>query len=408
MSFGYHIICFLISVLLSTNAFSQDFDLNKKSFQRIHIFMDVATTPSLLQMVEYIKTPKEDLKIISWRRFQGYDKSIDFDKENTIEIIFSNRETGIHLNGNYVASKVHEIYKRFPNALYTIHANDKHFYVHGVQLLSFIPKKQIEMIHLYEDGNATKFRYYRDEKEFEIPSVEDLKQQIIAEEKKSYYPYDLVLSHLYPVTYHVFFLNKMREQNSHERYLKAVSKGILINVDYAEIGKNLSDTDRKKLFRLAGFDYDQLNTLFSKKKNIVITLPYLKKDSETFQSMTRVIGFLMIDGFNIINPDDYTFFYKPHPSLSNYEGNKTLSTLFPEMVFLPRRLPYELLILGNLNVNYVVGTLSSLFFTLKPNQILKWFFEKNYYPPLLYSKIITDEQEIDLKKVMDFLNKNGI
>lgn len=398
MLFAYRLVYFLISGLLSITVIAKEVDLTNKSFERIHVFMDVATTPSLLQMVEYLNTPKQDLKIISWRRFQGYDKGINFNNDNTIEILYNNHESGIRLSGNYVAEKVNEIYKRFPKALYSIHANDKHFYVHGAQLLSFIPKKQIEMIHLYEDGNATKYRYYRDSKDFEIPTIQNLKQQITAEKKEDYFPYDLVLSHLYPVTYHIFFLNKMKDQKTHNRYLKAISKGILINVDYDDIKKNLTDTDRTKLFQLAGFDYNQLKRLFSKKKNVVIVLPSLRKDSKIFQRITQVIGFLMIDGLNVINPKDYTFFYKPHPSLSNPENNNILSTLFPEMVFLPRRLPYELLILGNLNIDYVIGTLSSLFFTLKPNQVLKWFFEKSYYPSLIYSKIITDEQEIDLKR----------
>lgn len=359
-----------------------------EKYSAVHIFSDIATTPSLLQMTAYLKAPSEDLKVVLWRRFQGYDKGL---KENTIEVICPDSEYGMYLCGQALKKKIAQIYKSLPNAEYIIHGNDKHFYVIGGSLLSVIPKKQIRMIHLYEDGNATKWRTRRNNNGNMVP-IKKLKNVISHDEAPPYFPYDLVLGRLYPTTMHYFFADRMRQDAHYAPYIKTLSTSVLENVDYAQIAQTLSEQDKHRLFKMAGFNYRQLKELFQKKKNIVITLPILGRNSDDFFAITRAIGFLMIDGYGVINPKEYTFFYKPHPALFNYEYNPVLKKLFPETVFLPRRLPYELLILGGFKIDYVFGTHSSLYYTLSPNQILKWF-PASYYTSSFKTLDLADESK---------------
>ncbi len=361
----------------------------QNTYQTVHIFADVATTPSLLQMVAYLKAPPEDLKIILWRRFQGYDKGL---KENTIEVTCPNSEHGIHICGKILKEKIKKIYKSLPKAEYVIHGNNKHFYTFGASLLSFIPQKQIRMIHLYEDGNATKWRNRKGKNGLPRYSVNYLKQIIKNQNAPMFFPFDVILGRLYPLTVHCFFAERMQKDDQYAPYMKALSTSFLENVDYVQLSKELSEWEKERLFQMAGFDYKTLKKLFQKKKNVIIVLPIMHRNSDNFLAYTRAIGFLMSDGYKKINPKEYTFFYKPHPAINNYEDNPILKKRFPGLVFLPKRLPYELLILGGFKIDFVFGVQSSLFYTLSPEQVLYWF-PAHYYTSTLKALGLADENK---------------
>ena len=53
---------------------------------KIHIYIDWATTPALLQMTDFVKQPQRDKKFIFWRRFPNLTERVNLAELNAVQI----------------------------------------------------------------------------------------------------------------------------------------------------------------------------------------------------------------------------------------------------------------------------------------------------------------------------------
>lgn len=63
----------------------------------------------------------------------------------------------------------------------------------------------------------------------------------------------------------------------------------------------------------------------------------------------------------LMDGQKYTWFYKPHPVLTQKDITKKMAVNFPDIHATPAQPPFEILIVASLKPTYTVGFSSSLF-----------------------------------------------
>ena len=76
------------------------------------------------------------------------------------------------------------------------------------------------------------------------------------------------------------------------------------------------------------------------------------------------------DDFSGIHGSDYTWFYKPHPSLNAGGTIAEFKKAFPDMIEISAQIPFELFALAGLRPTYVTGFSSSAFYPWNKDEIL--------------------------------------
>ncbi len=355
--------------------------------KRVHIFMDCATGPILLQSTRIMQLPKTEPKLVAWGTFT---KPLHFNAKKYSIKFLSKNET--NLTPYEIEKNVYKIIiklvKEVPDIQLVIHTNIFHSRTF-LQNLHNIPKKNIKMIHLYEDGvgNVAASRQ------------EALRQLTLdrANPPKDRWnlswPYFLHLN--YPVTYHLAFWEDI--QNDFPE-MAALLKGATISeINFNKIKQMLSSNDKKNLAALYNID----KSIF---KNVFINTPHEKTKKSVLLLGSRPIGLSAKELSkelsvyeDAIQKGDYIYIFKPHPNAGGLKISRALQKKFKDLIVLNNQIPTEIFFLLDIGPDYIAGFSSSVFLSLPEYPFLFYIQRKEdvYLPFLLKKGIIHPDQVIN-------------
>lgn len=335
----------------------------------IHIYLDKATLPSVLQMIDIVTQPANEPKFIAWNRLKNVKKTarlsslsataLDWDKPYTPQLL-----TFINKN---------------PQTQVVIHYNKLHDDLFR-EIIEQIPLSRIKMVHSYED--ATGYFWYE----------EDSKTQI----KKGI---------RYPVTYHFLNASYLKKKKCDNTPRCIELREIFKNKPVQEINlkksiKNLSESQKKQIYNLANVDIRPLKKEFSQHPNILFVSGFNWKNNQFDFNQLFLLRQLCPSSQNIKNKKPYHLFYKSHPDQSAMAYlNASAKKICPQLIEIPAHIPFEILIIADLVPDKIAGYNSSLFFNVNPEDILFYIErnEKDYYLPFLkLFKKLPDEKIISL------------
>ncbi len=368
----------------------------------VHIYMDIASTPSFLQMVDFIKVPRQDKKYIAWRRFPNRGKFFDLNSFNTQEIKMPVYESACQETYSALDEALPEIVEQNPEVQFIIHGNLRHPYYTVMPALKHIPPSRIKEIHLYEDGIGNLYEVWRAYATSEYNWSEACVQHIKDFQNKKIDSLQLqdmfCLYKLYPTIYHVSLIDMLKKENDFKKFFENLSERI-VEIDFRKIAKELSPSEKELLYAMVGFNEKQYKETTNGKKTLYYTLGWLQERSDNL---------LLVEIFNELknnelkrlsdNPDTVLFF-KAHPATAAKSMKDELLKDNKDAIIFPRDIPFEILIIADLTPDYILGFSSTLFFFVEPEKIL-YYLTKNGDKNLQALKklnIISEEKILDIQ-----------
>lgn len=370
--------------------------------QPIHLYMDIATIPSFLQMIEFVKAPQQDKKYIAWRRFPDREQFFDLNAFNAHEIKMPVYESAYKEAYETLDKAVSEIVQENPHARFIIHANLRHPHNTLEPALKHLAPSQIKEIHLYEDGLgniAEAWRKYATSqynwtdtcvqhiKDFQNAKIDTLRPHNV-----------FCLNRLYPTIYHISFVDYLKKESDFEDFFKYINETHIVPIDFHNISKELSPQQKKFLYAMVGFNDTQYKQVIKGKHTLFYTLGWLQEQSDNI---------LLVDIFNklknnelksLMNPSSGVLFFKAHPATAAKPMTDELMEDNKDAYVFPRNIPLEILIIAGLEPDYLLGFSSTIFFAFQPKTILYYLtIEDDKNLPLLKKlNILSDEKVIDI------------
>ena len=353
MRFLTNFVAFLLIVLSNFVCWA-----GENTQKTAHIYVDLASIPALLQMVDAVKQPADDPKLFIWKRFHTLPPDDLTLKElnGTMPDAKSLGEQNYDLFIDFVDEHVTDFYQKYPDYMFVIHLNLFHSKNRSGHIFDIIPEKQIQSVHLYEDAIGRSYWDGGTERTF------------LAFNETSAPKY-------------LHFGGFVSKQLS-------LTENQLILEDFQEIEKTLSVKQKSQIAKFVGFDSSQLSQIYLKRPTAV----FLDDPSLTVEKAEMFLEKLMKDK----RLKTYTWLYKNHPRVSEKtEVFELLNKLFPTVLPLPNAMPLESLILCGYRPTYIAGYGSSVFFSFKAEQILGYIkrnYLETYLHPLLELGILTPEK----------------
>lgn len=370
----------------------------------VHVYLDNATTPTFLQMVDMVANSDFDEKIVLWNRHQD-DVPADLVQKYNIHFIYPTLREKItfywerfqkyvdNLVSAYPVKRGIAYYeanlpvtlsrrikeymalytKRNPEAKFVFHVN----YDHAWRLLSYmlfeLPENKIEKVYFYEDGTAWFAQYYLNKRIY--PKLMKLVD---------------IVSAKYPVFFKVTYSDVEKNGVSLKDFLQQNYKMTVLPIDYKMFASTLSFDQKRELLRFFNVEYGALESLF--------------KDQKTLLLLTPPFFFIQGAEFDIFDAvgDNITFdsvVFKPHPTKEDTKAAlRPILKKHPQMKIMPKQLPFEALVLLDMIPQYVMGITSSCFFSVPPDNIYKYIVNSpdSYKDTLLTLGILTPEKVVEL------------
>ena len=336
----------------------------------VHIYHDKASTPALLQMVNYIEQPENDLKIVAWNRYHKHIQG----KENFKNTLFTT-------DWDEIFKTLTEYKKKYNRLKIIVHFNIYHDYFYKKIYEYF--KENLEIAHIYEDASMF---IWRDSSKDNLLHKED-------GIKKNLYMWgdpNVLCSGDDPL-----------DRCPAIDWIKSEIRTIPIN--FHELQKKLSASDKKAIFKLAGFDFEKYKNLLSKKPNgiyvlgVAVNLPLEGAQLAALKDVCQMTP-------------DFQWYYKPHPNRFYIPTEQVLNHYCPNIKPLDAHIPFELLIIGGLKPTKVAGMSSSLFANLEAKDILAYIQRgKNdeYLPSLKKVGLLSKNRTYSEEKTLKKLNEMG-
>ena len=314
----------------------------------IHIYVESATFPTELQLIDIIQRSKDTPKIISLHKTR-FPNLKGLENYNATVLDFGFRE----LYDWYSKKKVRKLVKELKSLKdndFVIHANiywpDSLF-----ELLKEIPREKIKHIYLYEDGLGNHVAGTAAIPIFkEKNAVDKVKKKIIAGEflPKRYAYY---LHKVYPVTYRISYWDEFKKRRFAENTLEIMNDAVIEDVNISKIADTLTTNQKEELFNIFGFDLNSYKEMIENK---------------------NVHFFVIGHGYEYQNEDLFDW-YRSHKNVNDIlfiKGNDDIlnNKLIPAYIF-PNQLPFEMLIIGGFMPKTVSGVFSSLFYSLPKENI---------------------------------------
>ena len=381
------ILLILISLIILLTSSMIVFKQNQSDNNKVHVFIDCATGPILLQAVHLIQLPKNEKKLVAWHPFPSHP-SFDSKKYNVefIEWTQTNEWYGYSMLRE-LEKRIAEILKKNPKTKLVIHTDLVHTREFFFRLFT-IPKKNIEMLHLYEDGigNTAATNKHRLE-QFSLdrnnpptnPSTLD-------------YPYFYHLK--YPVTYHLAFIDEIK--SNFPKMVNVLKDANLEEIDLHQLKTKLSKQDQQALIDLYNIDIKLYERLFKtipsqlNKPSLALLISRPMGTQEEFDKELEVYK-------DIMEKDDYFYIFKPHPHMNSYKYVTQLQNTFDTYGIIENHYPIELFYLIDMEPDWIAGFSSSVFYSL-PKKSFPFYIERvndSYLPFLLKKGIIKKEQVIN-------------
>lgn len=330
----------------------------------VHIYTDIASIPSFLQMVDFIKVPRQDKKYIAWRRFPDRAKLFDLGDFNAEEINLPADENTHKKIRAIIESALSEIVKQNPKAQFIIHGNLRHPFDTLGPALKHIPPKQIKEIHLYEDGlgnlNDIWRRYAISEYNWTNACVQRIKAFQKGKTNSLRFQNVFCLYKLYPTIYHISLIDMLKKENDFKKFFENLSERI-VEIDFRKIAKELSPSEKELLYTMVDFNKKQYQELTKGKRTIYYMLAWIR----------HLNNLLFVDIFNelkknklknLLDNPDTVLFFKAHPSSSAKDVTDELLKNNKNAVIFPKNIPFEILIIADLTPDYILGFSSTVFF----------------------------------------------
>ena len=358
----------IFRTLLSVGGFLAFFALSSYLFFRIvytppiaHIYIDLASVPSLLQMTDALQQPSEEPKLFIWKRFPAL-KADDRILQSMNAIMVDSKflgEKNYEKFNTLVDTNLMEFYAKNFNHHFVIHLNAYHALNKSGHFSNIIPTEKIKEIHLYDDAIGR--------------SLWD---------KKTYISYATLSGNL--KTY--------MHLAQYDPKILPVEKEKIIPLDFYQAAATLSDDKKAMLAHLTGLDLEKMNQAFEHRPVAV----FLDDPDLKWQATEKFIKELIRKHPEIKN---YTWLYKNHPRVSkNGETLKLLSKYFPKIIVISNEIPLETLIMVKLVPDFIAGYGSSVFYSFPKEKILGYIHRiKNeyYQTSLINLGILTPELIFD-------------
>lgn len=356
------------------------------------IYVDPASFPSMLQMVEVVKSNPEEPKFIFWERQPKLSRFLR--KQYHITTGKTTYQSYSELTAtervdyfNQLQKQIKKFISNYPNASLKIHLNLLHNdFVLGVLQLFDREQRKIT-VHWYEDCFScfihtpdTRFVIPREENpqrllDFPVPTLNKVS-------------FSLSLLPVYSSVLHIAHPEKLIKNKYSFRAL--FPENVKIEpIDYKQIQENLTDSQRKMLLKFARLNPTDLQPFFQNKPVLLGTLGHSLKSSEEFNKMQfQIIEEVINDKFGQWGElgKDYFLLLKEHPWHTNDQSlKKSILKKYPFVHFLPKDFPLEILFLTGYIPEKTFGYSSSVFFALPSTRVLFYIPrpEDPYVPWLL-------------------------
>lgn len=354
----YKIFCTIFFCLII--CFSFCFKWLQDTRKTAYIYIDPATTGAMFQMADLLKHPPKKPKYVAFSRFaHAMDK--DFTQKHNIKK--SKIETNPY-EGNFTTileNEVQKFYEKHADYKFIIHANLFHTERTFAPILKIIPKKQIKKVYFYDDSIG---RSLWDNWDF----------------MNDYYAEN------FPTVFKLAFKEKLYERFPHIKNYAIEEQNI------STLAKTLSEYEKKQLSHSIGFSHEMFNHLISNKDFVVyLDDPYVNV-KKTFQHVDKLLK---------EKPElkNMVWVYKQHPRGKNTGPSyNALKKRVKHVLEINSKIPFEILQLTGCTPKFVLGYGSSVFFSLKKEEVLAYFERhidysaghKDIYLPILQKLGILD------------------
>jgi len=360
---------------------------------KIHIYIDWATTPALLQMTDFVKQPLRDKKFIFWRRFPNLSERVNLADLNAVQIDLPQSEGKNGICRDILINNIHTIYEQNPDTDYVIHSN---LWWNGllIPILKIIPKERIKHLHIYEDG-VSNVVHSRKHYTTSITSGYDYAgdlQNILNGKKEYSHHYDFSFHTLYPTTYYFGFVDYILTQEAFNTFINFIGIKNVQEINYDKIAKKLSDKQKQQIFDLVGFDINEYKKQTAGKP---VDFFLLRGVFTTIGDQVTTVSTLFKN-----YDKNRVLVLKEHPNLTKRVIAQKIKKNIPNSIIFPKHIPFEVLILADLMPDTVSGYTTSVFFVI-PKEKIKYYITANrdsYLPFLKELNIIASEQIIQSKK----------
>lgn len=370
-------IILIFCTLWSFVAHAQNMPEKKYTGKPIHIFLEgYATNPALLGMLELVQLPPDELKIIAWHRFPNRKNIVDLAQINAIEMnISSGSREGFwpYISANLIKF-IQPYLEKYPTSPLRIYTNVQHTQHFLYPFLPTIDADRIQEIHLYEDGCGSVIQRSNLLNKMAFSEIEQPLKKAILDKQKI--PYDgrfqWSMQHFYPVTYYLCEADFIKTAPEFKKFVEWLGVDHIKNVDFREYNKLLTPAQKKLFYQLVGFDESYFKEHFSKKKNLVFAGGFFFDNVRRYNAEIKLLAEITH------KLSDYQIWFKPHPSFSTRDLNDTITKLLPSVKIIPAQLPYEAFIVAGLEPELVSGLASSLFYSLKDEQLVSYIPRSPY------------------------------
>lgn len=364
-----------ITIIISLTIFA----LNVRPKPVAHIYIDVATASTLLQMINLTNTPATDPKLIGWRRFPNLHTRIDLQTINATEISLPHSELETKATIDLILAAFKDFYSKHPDMNYEIHCNL--FWGNIlIPILQQIPKKQIKRLHLYEDGigNTIYSRSLYTQRQSTHLHLDTKLRQVLAEQ----IPYDNLymfsFHKIYPTTYYFSFVDIMHTYPDFDDFFKYLKGAKIVQTNFDGIIPKLTDNQKEMIYRMTGFDKDA----YKKQINGRYTKLFITDASPHFIDHTDYADLC----FDRPADQDSVLVLKLHPAYPQYVCD-IIAKKIPNAVILPNNLPFELLIIADLMPDQISGYSSSILLSVPFERIGKIIAKHNDFNLPLLDKL---------------------
>lgn len=392
---------FIFILIVSFQAGFKGYQLQEES-RPVHIYMDIASMPSFLQMLDFVKTNKKDKKYIAWKRYPNRGELIDLKAYNTEQIELPKRESLYKETYEVLEKAMRRIAQENKGRKFILHGNLHHVSITLETAMKAIAPEDIREIYLYEDGMINVFESRKGYALSPYNTSPACPKHIrdFQENKANSLNYNNVfcIHKLYKTTYYISFLEQIKQDPAFKNLLSDMDGARLVQIDFKKFANQLTAEQKHLLYQLLGFDYDGYKKLIQGKRTVFYTLGWLQEISDNL---------LLVDIFNrlkekelknLLDDEKTVLFFKGHPSPAAHFMQEELLKTNPKAFVFPRTIPFELLIVAGLSPDYVLGFSSSTFFSLDPQKILYYITidgDKNLQA-LKKLNILSDEKVIDI------------
>ena len=327
-----------------------------------HIYIDPASSSALFQMADFIKQPKSDPKYVAWIR-SAHSYTDQFLTENNIFLSSAQNSTKATEFVDILKDEIQDFYRQNKKAQFIVHLNMRHVERNFDPIIPIIPRDQIKKIYMYEDSVGVLL--------WDFWTSMKKNEEIAAK---------------YPVVFRISYkkeaLKRHPQLNNYQ----------LEEVNFHLLHQHLSESQKKMLYQLADFNEREMKLLV-KDNNFVIFL------DDPFMSVNA--AFKHVDTILAENPNlkKLLWLYKQHPRESEPGiAYQYLKKRVDKLYVMAPKIPLEIMVISDFNPQYI-GNGSSVFFSLKKEQILGYFERKldiigrkyDVYLPVLKSLNILDD-----------------